>query len=138
MDTQDLQEFMLVGRVLSKTDNAVEIEITAGLVAVLNPKAALRIEEYTDPSTGIGVANIFFRAGEDITTALRPKVEDILVRDSRVPFILGQLAINPTPTAGGTAGTPIASQTKSCYKTNATTADCGPDDPAPTLTTGYF
>lgn len=137
MEPQEIREFMLVGRVLSKTDDAVEIELTAGLVAVLNPKAALKIEEYTDPSTGVGVANIFFKAGEDITAALRPKTEDLLVRDSRVPFILGQLPIASVPSGGETEGK-LLSKTKSCYKTNETTGDCGPDDPAPNLSAGYF
>ncbi len=137
METQEIREFMLVGRVLSKTEDAVEIELTAGLVAVLNPKAALKIEEYTDPSTGVGVANIFFKAGEDIAAALRPKTEDLLVRDSRVPFILGQLPIATVPSGGETEGK-LLSKTKSCYKTNETTGDCGPDDPAPNLSAGYF
>lgn len=137
METQEIREFMLVGRVLSKTEDAVEIELTAGLVAVLNPKAALKIEEYTDPATGVGVANIFFKAGEDIAAALRPKPEDLLTRDSRVPFILGQLPIATVPSGGETEGK-IVSKTKSCYKTNETTGDCGPDDPAPNLSAGYF
>lgn len=137
MEPQEIREFMLVGRVLSKTEDAVEIELTAGLVAVLNPKTALKIEEYTDPSTGVGVANIFFRAGEDIAAALRPKTEDLLTRDSRVPFILGQLPIATVPSGGETEGK-IVSKTKSCYKTNETTGDCGPDDPAPNLSAGYF
>lgn len=137
MEDQEIREFMLMGRVLSKTEDAVEIELTAGLVAVLNPKAAIKIEEYTDPSTGIGVANIFFKAGEDISAALRPRTEDILTRDHRVPFVLGQLSI-VTPSSGAEAAGKILSKTKSCYKTNETTSDCGPDDAPPAMTAGYF
>jgi len=137
VEKQEIREFMLVGRVLSKTADAVEIEITAGLVAVLNPKAALKIEEYTDPATGIGVANIFFKAGEDITAALRPKAENFVVRDNRVPFVLGNLPVTIPDAGNETAGKSV-SKTKSCYKTNETTGDCGPDDPAPQLSAGYF
>jgi hypothetical protein len=138
MEMQEIREFMLVGRVLSKTADAIEIEITAGLVAVLNPKAALKIEEYTDPSTGIGVANIFFKADADIAAALRPRAQDLLIRDTRVPFILVDPPIAASAPGGEMAGTPVVSKTKSCYKTNETTGDCGPDDPAPKLTAGYF
>jgi hypothetical protein len=60
------------------------------------------------------------------------------IRDTRVPFILVDPPIAASAPGGEMAGTPVVSKTKSCYKTNETTGDCGPDDPAPKLTAGYF
>lgn len=135
MESQGIKEFMLVGRVVGKSGDSIEIELAPGLVAVLDARAAIKIEEYTDPETGIGVANIFFKAGEDVAVALKPKLDEIAALGERVPFVFSRLPVASGPSGGTSAKGP---RTNSCYKTNETTSDCGPDDPSPYLSAGFF
>ena len=138
MDTQQFKEFMVVGRVVGRSGDSIEIELAPGLIAVLDVKAAIKIEEYTDPETGIGAANIFYKAGEDISAALRPKLENLPSLGERVPFVFGQALLAKGPPGGDPTATPVMPKTNSCYKTNATTSDCGPDDPSPGFSAAYF
>ncbi len=137
METQGIKEFMLVGRVLGRSGDSIEIEVAPGLIAVLDVKTAIKIEEYTDPETGIGAANIFYKAGEDISAALKPNLDGLVALEERMPFVFGQALLARGPSTGpGTAGLALR-KTASCYKTNETTSDCGPDDSSPNFSAGF-
>jgi hypothetical protein len=82
------KEVTLVARILSKKDGEYELEISPGLTLLVNKDAVKRLEEYFDLTTGIPVARLVLREGQDVSVALRPRAPSEIQASKQPPFAL--------------------------------------------------
>jgi hypothetical protein len=91
------ERLMFVGRVSESPDKkSYEIELQSGLTLLLDAEAADKVEEYVDPQTGLPVANIYLRAGKEVSVALRVRITDEASRSEQLPFAFSGSFVFPT------------------------------------------